>query len=174
MTMETYLFPALITALIGLLFWFIRDRFNILTKTDERLEGKVDKIGGRVEETRGSMIEMQDTFERMGYPMKRIIQATSPLNLTDYGKKLVEESGFAKLLQDNRDLILGWVREMNPKNQYDAQEFSRKVLIEHKDDMQLESLKKYAFQHGETSFEQILRAGSIILRDEIIKELNLK
>src|SRR3989344_5431371 len=174
MSMETTISTIVITALFGLLFWFIRDKFNDLTKTDERVEGKVDKIGSRVEETRGSMIEMQETFERMGYPMKRIIQATSPLNLTDYGKQLVRESGFVKLLQDNRDLILNWMKEMNPKNQYDAQEFSRKALLDHKDEALLQPLKDYAFQHGETSFEQILRAGSIVLRDETIKELNLK
>ena len=171
--MNILILSALITGLIGLLFWFIRDRFSMLTKTDERLEGKIDKMDSKVGETRGSVIEMQDVFERMGYPMKRIIQATSPLNLTEYGKQLVEESGFNKILQDNKDLILGWIKERSPKTQYDAQEISREVLLMHKDDVVFEPLKDYTYQHGETSLEQILRAGSIVVRDEIIKELNL-
>lgn len=171
--MEILILSTLITALIGLLFWFIRDRFKVLTNTDERLEGKIDKMDNKVGETRGSIIEMQDTFERMGYPMKRIIQATSPLNLTEYGKQLVEESGFTKILQYKKDLILGWIKERNPKTQYDAQEFSREVLLMHKDDVVFKLLKDYTYQHGETSLEQILRAGSIVVRDEIIKELNL-
>jgi len=119
------------------------------------------------------MIEMQDTFEKIGYPMKRIIQATSPLSLTDYGRQLVEESGFNKVLQDNKDLILSWIKVRNPKTQYDAQEISREVLLEHKNDAVFEPLKNYTYKHGETSLEQILRAGSIVVRDEIIKELNL-
>jgi len=170
--MEILIFSAIITALIGLLFWFMRDKFNILTKTDIRLEDKIDKMGNKVEETRGAMIEMQDTFERIGYPMKRIIQATSPLSLTDYGKQLVEESGFNNLLQDNRDLILSWIKEKNPKTQYDAQEVSREVLLKHKDDVVFKPLKDYTYKHGETSLGQILRAGSIVVRDEIIKEFN--
>ena len=170
--MET-LTLTIITCLFGLLFWFIRDKFNILTKTDERVEKKVDKTGNKVEETRGAMIEMQDTFDRMGYPMKRIIQATSPLNLTEYGKQLVEESGFTKTLQDNKNLILDWIKEKSPKTQYDAQEISREVLLAHKDNVVFEPLKEYTYKHGETSLEQILRAGSIVICNEIIKELNL-
>lgn len=172
--METYFLPALITALIGLLFWFIRDRFNILTKTDERVEGKVDKIGDKVEETRGAIIEMQDEFKKQGYPMQRILKTASPVVLTDYGQKLVAESGFNKIFNDNKEIIIGWIMELTPKNQYDAQEFSRKALLDHKDNTLFEPLKNYTFQHGETSLEQILRAGSIVVRDEIIKGLNLK
>ncbi len=172
--METTILPILITALFGLLFFFIRDRFNTLTKTDERVEGKVDKIGDKVEETRGAIIEMQDEFKKLGYPMQRILKTISPVGLTDYGKKLVAESGFNKIFNDNKETIIGWIKELNPKNQYDAQELSRKTLLDRKDDTLFEPLKNYTFQHGETSLEQILRAGSIVLRDEVIKELNLK
>ncbi|MBU4298612.1 hypothetical protein KJ636_01040 [Patescibacteria group bacterium] len=172
--METYFLPALITALITLLFLFIRNGFNTLTKTDERLEGKVDKISDKIDETRGAVIEIQDGFRTLGYPMQRILKTTSPVTLTDYGKKLVAESGFNKIFDDNRETIIGWIKELNPTNQYDAQEFSRKALLDRKDDTLFEPLKNYAFQHGETSLEQILRAGSIVLRDEAIKELNLK
>ena len=171
--MTTEILIAIFTVLVGLLFWFIRDKFGILTKTDERLEGKVDKIGEKVEETRGAVIEMQDTFNRIGYPMQRILKTTSPVELTEYGKKLVEESGFNRIFSENREKILGWVKERNPKNQYDVQEISRTVLLEYQNDPIFESLKQYAFQHAETSLEQILRAGAIIARDEIIKELNL-
>lgn len=171
--MEILILLALILGLFGLPFWFIRNRLGILTKTNERLEGKINKMSGKVEETRGSVVEIQDTFERMGYPMKRIIQATGFINLTEYGKQLVDESGFNKILQDNQYLILGWIKEENLKTQYDVQEISRKILLEHKDDTVFESLKNYTYQHGETSLEQILRAGSIVVRDEIIKELNL-
>jgi len=160
-------------ALIGLLIWFLKRNFDQLDKSDKRIEDKVDKTGEKVEETRGAMIEMQDTFERIGYPMKRIIQATSPLNLTEYGKKLVEESGFNKILSENRNLILEWVKGKNPKTQYDVQEISREVLLMHKDDVVFKPLKDYTYKHGETSLEQILRAGSILIRDEVIKELNL-
>ena len=171
--MEILIFSALITGLIGLLFWFIKDRFNILTKTDERLENKIDKIDDKVEETSGAIIEMQDEFKKMGYPMQRILRTTSPVVLTDYGKKLVAESGFNQIFNENRELILGWIKEKNPKTQYDVQEISRDALLGHKDEAVFAPLKEYAYKHGETSLEQILRAGSIIVRDEVIKELNL-
>jgi hypothetical protein len=171
--MTTEILIAIFTALVGLLFWFLKRNFDQLDKSDMRIEGKVDKVGEKVEETRGAVIEMQDTFNRMGYPMQRILKTTSPVELTEYGKKLVEESGFNRIFSENREEILGWVKERNPKNQYDAQEISRTVLLEHQNDPIFELLKQYAFQHAETSLEQILRAGAIITRNEIIKELNL-
>lgn len=171
--MTTEILIAIFIALVGLLFWFLKRNFDQLDKSDVRIEGKVDKVGEKVEETRGAVIEMQDTFNRIGYPMQRILGTTSPVVLTEYGKKLVEESGFSRILNENRNLILGWIKEKNPKTQYDAQEISREVLLAHKDDVVFAPLKEYAYKHGETSLEQILRAGSIVVRDEIIKELNL-
>ncbi len=167
------IFLPAITLLVGIIGWFLKDKLNGLINTDKRLEGKVDKIGEKVEETRGAVIEMQNTFNRLGYPMQRILKTTSPLTLTEYGKKLIEESGFNQIFNENRSLILGWIKEKNPKTQYDVQENSRDILLGHKDDVVFAPLKEYAYKHGETSLEQIFRAGSIVVRDEIIKELNL-
>ncbi len=44
---------------------------------------------------------MQDEFKKMGYPMQRILRTTSPVVLTEYGKKLVEESGFNQIFHEN-------------------------------------------------------------------------
>lgn len=171
--MDAVIFSAVITVWFGLLAWFIQDKFNILKKTDERLEGKVDKIGEKIEETRGAVIEMQDTFHRMGYPMQRILKTTSPLTLTEFGEKLVKESGFERIFNEYREKILGWVKEKNPQTQYDVQEISREILLAYKDDPIFTPLKEYAYQHGETSLEQILRAGGILVRNEMIRELRL-
>ncbi len=174
----TIVFLPLITILISGLGWFIKDRFNSLVKTDERLENKIDEsnkvIGRKVEETRLAMIEMQTIFNKMGYPMQRILGVSSPLGLTEYGKKLVRESGFNQIFENNKDRILGWAKEHKPETKYDAQEVSREVLLEHKEDEIFKPLKVYAFEHWETYPEQILRAGAVVVRDEVIKELNLE
>jgi len=115
--METYLFPGLITALIGLLFWFIRERFNVLTKTDERVEGKIDKIDNKVGAIDGRVANIEG---RMGIGYAT---ASSPVRLTQKGEEILEGSGAKAIIdkEDNKKKILDKIlTKPEPTNAYDA------------------------------------------------------
>lgn len=166
----------------GIVVWILKfffklgtysEKFDNLTETDKRMEKKIDDTKDKVGEISGIIIEMQDGFRQLGYPMQRILKTTSPISLTDYGKKLLEESGFYPIFNQNRDKLIQIVKDKNPKTKYDAQEFSREMILSLKDDPMFAPLKQYAFKEG-ASFEQILRAGAIPLRDAVIERLDLK
>lgn len=95
---------------------------------------------------------------------KSLYESKSPLSLTDFGKKLVDESGFVGIFEIAKTDLVTKLNTKNPKTKYDAQEMARQLMDELVDYAPFAPIKDYAFKSG-TDFGQILRAGAIILRD---------
>ena len=91
-------------------------------------------------------------------------QGCGPLQLSPFGKKLVEESGFAQIFEKNKDDLIKILQEKSPKTRYDVQEKARALMDELGEYPPFQSIKTYAFENG-ADFLQILRAGAIFLRD---------
>ncbi|OGI86001.1 hypothetical protein A3A05_02730 [Candidatus Nomurabacteria bacterium RIFCSPLOWO2_01_FULL_41_12] len=99
-----------------------------------------------------------------------IYKNNSPLDLTDFGKKLVKDSGFETIFETTKDdLADKLLKEKNPKTKYDTQEMARALLDELTEYPAFQPIKKYAFEHG-NDVTQILRAGAILLRDYYLKK----
>lgn len=95
---------------------------------------------------------------------KNLYKDQSPLSLTEFGKKLVEESGFQNIFLNVREDLASKLSEKNPKTKYDVQEMARSLMDELNDYIAFQPMKTYAFEHGK-DYGQILRAGAILLRD---------
>ena len=106
-------------------------------------------------------------------PTPGLVQAKSPLSLTPKGEEILKGSGFAKIYLDNKDKFLEIAKEENPKLKYDAQENALGIMINLANDPMMVPIKKYAFKHG-YSLNDVLRVAGVYLRDQIIKELELK
>jgi hypothetical protein len=97
----------------------------------------------------------------------KLYTAASPLNLSEEGRKLIKDSGFETIFEKVKDELIKKLSESRKsKTKYDVQENSRGFM----DDFSREEyepflpIKTYAFDHGK-DYAQILRAGSILLRD---------
>lgn len=97
----------------------------------------------------------------------KLFQSRSPLTLTPEGQSLIKDSGFQDIFEKvKNDLAQRLLETKNPTTQYDAQEYARGLM----DDISREEydaflpIKTYAFEKGK-DYAQILRAGSILLRD---------
>lgn len=100
---------------------------------------------------------------------KTLYKDQSPLGLTDFGKMLVKESGFEDIFDTVKDDLANRLNNLQPKTQYDAQEMGRALMDELTDYPAFQTIKEYAFDHGK-DFQQILRAGAILLRDYYISK----
>ncbi len=168
------LIPAIATIVFSIIGWLIKRAINNLEKTDERIEGKVDKIESFTRVAANSIVEMQTLMSGQGYTIAQKLAYTpgSPLKLTDYGETLMKESGFYEILKNNRPTLIDLVKNRNPQTNYDIQENSMAVLKElaKSNNKLVAPLKNYAFNKG-LNLEILLNSAGIVLRDEVIKEV---
>lgn len=116
--------------------------------------------------------EIQTIFkekgERIIHPLT--IKPGSPFIMTDYGKKLVDESGFPKIFKQNKVRIIDSVKSRRPQTNYDIQEYSKDVLLQDFiNDPMIKPIKDYAYKNA-LNINIILETASLIIRDEVIKE----
>ncbi len=161
MKTETLLtiFLPIITALIAIIGWFLRDK---LKKIDE-IDCKVNKIDSRVANIEGRM--------GIGYAT-----ASSPIRLTVKGEEILEKSGGKEIIdrEDNKNKILDKIlEEPKPTNAYDVQEKTKQVITEMAGDPMFTPIKDYAFQAG-IELNVILNVVSIYFRDFALEKLGFK
>ena len=94
----------------------------------------------------------------------KIFQSKSPLTLTEFGQKLITESGFVKIFDTVKDDLVTKLLNLHPSTKYDVQEKARQLMDGLVDYQAFQPLKEYAYNSG-NDYAQILRAGAIPLRD---------
>jgi len=117
--------------------------------------------------------EIQTIFkgkgERIMHPLT--MKPGSPLVMTDYGKRLVDKSGFPKVFEQNKVRIVNSVKSRRPQTNYDIQEYSKEVLFQDFfNDPMMKPVKDYAYKNS-LSVNIILETAALMVRDEVIKEL---
>ncbi len=163
----TDLLLAIIVALLGGIAYFVK---RILSKT-EQLEAGFKPVVPAI-------VEIQGKFSQAGHSLLFPLTVTpgSPLKLTDYGKQLMQESGFNNIIKtaDDRKILVDFVRAMNPQTQYDVQECSVKGIQEllNKNNPILKPLKEYAYDNG-LPVELLVKPAGILLRDKVLKVMEL-
>ena len=166
------IFAAIIMGVVG---WLLKTAIEGLQKTDTRIEGKVDRIEAFTKAASNSIVEIQTLLGGKGFVINQKLAYApgSPLKLTEYGETLMKESGFYEILKNNSAFFVNLVKAKNPQTNYDIQECSMAILKElaHKNNELVIPLKNYSFNKG-LSLEIILNSAGIVLRDEVMKELN--
>lgn len=163
----TNLLLAIIVVLLGGIAFFVK-----------RILGKTDKLEASFKPIVPAIVEIQGKFSEAGHSILFPLTVTpgSPLKLTDYGKQLMQDSGFNTILANasNRKILVDFVKAMNPQTEYDAQECSvRSIqkLLENNNPI-LKPLKEYAYNNG-LSTEILIKPAGILLRDKVLKEIKL-
>lgn len=96
-------------------------------------------------------------------------QSGSPLRPTEYGLKLIKDSGLDRILDINKETLCTKLRASLPKDytEYDVQENARNLLIQLKDDPMMKPVKEYVYNYP-TDMDIILRTGGLWLRDDFL------
>ncbi|MEN6414369.1 MAG: hypothetical protein ABFC84_16650 [Veillonellales bacterium] len=96
-------------------------------------------------------------------------KTTSPKNLTDLGKQMLQESGLVAFITSNKQELIQKVKSSNPQTDYDVEQKSMDVMTSLSGDQRLNTIKDYAFKNGKDLILMLMASG-IYLRDIIISE----
>ena len=103
--------------------------------------------------------------------LEAFVGSGSPLHLTSAGEQMLEESGFYKFFETNRNYLINEVKKLKPKVRFDIEEAAKKVMFELPEDLpDFGPIKEYAYKKGRP-LVRMLSAYAIYLRDQAIKEL---
>lgn len=153
----------IITTLLGVVSYFVKNIFDKTAKLEEDIKPIAPAI-----------VEIQSKFTQAGHTLlfPLTVAPGSPLHVTEYGDRLLRESGFYKVLQQNHDKLVQMVKEKNPKTKYDIQQYSIQVITEllAEDHDMANGLKEYVFEHG-LDISLLIPPAGIALRDEVMKDL---
>ena len=123
-----------------------------------------------------AIIEIQGKFTESGHSILFPVTVApgSPLHVTEYGDKLLRESGFYNVLKDNHLELVNMVKDKNPTTNYDIQKDSIEVVEEmlEGDHTMAVCLKEYAFNNG-IDLKMLSLPAGIALRDEVMKDVKL-
>ena len=168
--------PALASAIISASITLVVNLFVYVFAIGQ-YKNKVDTLEKDRDDTRKKAEDMKSELDKLlefkVYAQKfidsKIYESKSPLTLTEYGQKLVDDSGFNEIFEEVKDDIVQKLEAEELLTPYDVQEQARALMGELDDYSAFEPLKKYAFDNG-VDYKQILRAGAIPLRDYYLEQ----
>lgn len=137
-----------------------KEKVDQLEKKHDKISDKVDALRSDTDKMISSVVSLEKSIDKL----TDIAQAHSPITLTKKGEKLVEDSGFNKIFEEAKESLVKDLHKMQPHSQYDVQEKARILLRDMTTDKRFAPVETWAYNNGE-DFPQILRAGSIKLRD---------
>lgn len=164
-TTEIWLFAInlVLSAVVGVCTAFFtigkyKEKVDNLKTDHDKHDGKITDMKSELDRLLEFKVNVQKFVD------SNIYKNQSPLSLTEYGQKLVDDSGFKEVFENTKDDLVTMLEQQNPSSQYDTQEKARALMDSLTDYAPFELLKKYAFEHG-ADLGQILRSGAIMLRD---------
>lgn len=146
-----------------------KEKVDSLEKEKNKIQDKVDELRSDSDKFSEFKINAQKFID------SKIYASSSPLVLTEYGQQLINQSGFADIFPKVKDDLVTKLEEVvqqklkDPSKKYDIQEMARALMDELTNYKSFEAIKIYAFQNGK-DYQQILRAGAILLRDYYLEK----
>jgi hypothetical protein len=119
-------------------------------------------------------IEIQDKLQASGQELtSRLMTASSsPQLLTEYGQRLLEESGFIESLNEHKQTLIAAVSRKKITSVKDIEQKSIEVIREllATNHVSLQSLQSYAYTSGMLASALVPAAG-LKLRDEVVRDI---
>lgn len=166
-----------ITVLGGIILLIFRSgkvvqNIEHIDKDLTKLESDVKDIDNDMHEVKLQVGKISFIEQRLDSLWKSFFSVSkSPMQLNDRGLKILEDSGIKIIVEDKFTEIVQKVKNRNPKNAYEIQEFTQQIVEEYKSDLTLKnSLENGAFKSG-ADVSTVLLVGGIYIRDRVLKEL---
>lgn len=157
-----------VSALIGLLvFWARTVKYQEKVDKLEEFKKEISQKNDVLRSDMDKLLEFRIYAQK--FIDNKLYEAKSPLGLSAFGEKIVKESGFVKIFDQCKDDLCSKLEVLHPKTKYDVQEKARALMDQLGNYEPFQVIKTYAFNNG-IDFLQILRAGSILLRDYYFKK----
>lgn len=99
-----------------------------------------------------------------------LFSSSSPLKLLEKGTRLLEDSGFKEVYENNKEMFISEIRQHGVKTLVDVDEASFKVLDKFSTKSDVIDFRNVAFKNG-VSREVLLKVLSVYLREEVAPSL---
>lgn len=171
--------------LVGWFVFWLHGKFVLMIAEHKHVTSKCEDLDKRIETLRDEIHEIKGDIQyiknmvnvQVNTPVqgqKAMIQANSPLSLTDVGKKAAQEMGAERIVALNWEKIMPRIASDIPDgNPYDIQTYClEKIPVSPAtflDAASLDALKHYAFNHGRTLFE-CMKVIGLLARNKYLKD----
>ena len=167
-----------LVVLVGWFLFWLHGKFVTMLAEHKQIQSNCDSLDKKVESIRDEIHSIKGDIQyiknmvnvQVNTPVqgqKAMIQAQSPLSLTDVGKAAADAMGAERIVAINWEKIQPRIAADIPSdNPYDIQTYClEKIPVSPNsffDPASLETLKLYAFKNGRTLFECMKVIGIII------------
>lgn len=155
--------------ILFVLVWMIYHvgRYKEIFSSHSQKIGNIDGFGDR-------MVKLETTINLiyMNTNPRKMVEAHSPLSLSEEGKKAAENIHADKILKRIHTKLESFVEESKPKNAYDIQVASLKStarILELLNEEELIAIKDYSFQQG-LRLEDLFPIFGVLLRNLILED----
>lgn len=149
---------------------FVTKKVTAITSENAAINKHIDKFETCLDDIRKDISYLKGSLDIIKSSSDSLIQAHSPISLTELGKKVSQEIGVNEILARNWSNIESILeRDLVDKSAYDIQQYCiEEVSVEPekfftKED--LDKIKQYAFEHGKP-VEIYTRMIGVLIRDK--------
>lgn len=146
-------------------FYFVRFR-----KIEEITNGFEKEIKPKVDRTDKNLNTLIVHLRTKRYVDTDLAFLNSPLQLTEKGKNLLKESHLSEIIDDNLDKFLENIAEKSPQTGYDVETSAFLAIFSFFNDPIMNPFKHYLYEHPKVNQDDILKLGSIYLREKYLEK----
>lgn len=138
--------------------------FSSISDTINQLKDLMSKIKNDIKFIANYLSEKSEkNFDRTQ------LESCSPLRLTDAGRQFLNEIGFTKLFEDNKNDFYHIIDLSNPTTKYDVEINARKSFIILSDKEYFKSIKTYLFNNPQKRLDSISITAGVYIRDKYLE-----
>lgn len=136
-----------------------------------RLSGSISRLDATITGLLTRLDDFHDRLINIEGKGNNAFQSSSPVSLTEKGKRIVEETGLKPFIDEHKDeFIQRCAKEKNVATAYDVQEAAFDFFNEYRFDPEFENkIKEFAYREG-VSMDVVRRVAGIYFRDEFLKD----
>lgn len=169
--------PVIIPLGVSLLCWLFIKSFGLgqLTNKISNIENKIGDLEDDFKYTKDSLLLIKGGLVQAGVLKESFLtKPNSPIQLTESGRRALEETGFIQIFQARKSELAQLIRAKSPQTKYDLQKVSEEVLHDgFLDDQAMKQFKIYVFKKG-MPLGDLLDSAAVYVRDALAGELDIR
>lgn len=128
---------------------------------------------------------LQDAINKVKYNIKVIadclvkapvqfdhekLQTYSPIQLTDVGKKYLDDIGFVKIFEDNKKDFFDFIDAEKPTTKYDIEISATKSFLVLFERSYFRPIKEFLYTHPQDHLQAMSKIGGVYIRDSYLEK----
>jgi len=98
------------------------------------------------------------------------LKTYSPIQLTDVGKKYLDEVGFIEIFEDNQQDFFDFIDAEKPTTKYDIEVSATKSFLVLFDRSYFRPIKDFLYTHPQDNLQAMSKIGGVYIRDAYLEE----